>query len=261
MWHRIGNLAGVNLQYTQYLDALGRTCKAQRQERKRCIHLVYLKHELLNLLNRRHYVRNFVRNIFHRGPTLWTVWDPYDLKPFLVDYCRLVQTLIRRYLPLGMIRRVLPASLYRLALRRKGVVVKKGCHLSGVRFAGKAAIEPYCRLIGDPIIRIGSNVYINAFCHFLGEIEIGDNTLIGPQCVIWGRDHRISRHKLIRKQTHVKAQVYIGSDVWIGANVTILKGARIGQGAVIGGGAVVTHDIPAYTVAVGNPAKVLKRRD
>jgi len=261
MWHRMGNLSGVSLQYTQYLDALSRTCKAQRQERKRHIHLVYLKHELLNLLNRRHYVRNFVRNIFHWGPTRWAVWDLYDVKPFLVDYCRLVSIFIRRYLPLGMIRRVLPTSLYRLALRLKGVVARKGCCLSRVRFAGKATIEPYCRLIGDPIVRIGSNVYINAFCHFLGDIEIGDNTMIGPQCIIWDRDHRISRHKLIREQTYVKTPVYIGSDVWIGANVTILKGVRIGQGAVIGGGAVVTHDIPAYTVAVGNPAKVLKRRD
>ena len=54
--------------------------------------------------------------------------------------------------------------------------------------------------------------------------------------------------------------VVIGDDVWIGARVCILPGVTIGQGAVIGACAVVSKDVPAYSVAVGNPARVVKKR-
>lgn len=55
-------------------------------------------------------------------------------------------------------------------------------------------------------------------------------------------------------------KVTIGNDVWIGHNVTIMGGVTIGNGAVIGSGAIVTKDIPAYAIAVGNPAKIIKYR-
>lgn len=54
--------------------------------------------------------------------------------------------------------------------------------------------------------------------------------------------------------------IKIGNDVFIGANVTVLDGVKIGNGAVIGAGAVVVSDIPAYAIAVGVPAKVVKYR-
>lgn len=52
----------------------------------------------------------------------------------------------------------------------------------------------------------------------------------------------------------------IGNDVWIGANAVVMKGIRVGDGAVIGAGAVVTHDVPAWAIVVGVPARVLKYR-
>ncbi|MEM5668362.1 CatB-related O-acetyltransferase [Bacillus cereus] len=55
-------------------------------------------------------------------------------------------------------------------------------------------------------------------------------------------------------------QTIIGNDVWIGANAIIMRGVSIGNGAIIGAGSVVTKDIPAYAIAVGNPAKVIKMR-
>ena len=51
--------------------------------------------------------------------------------------------------------------------------------------------------------------------------------------------------------------IVIGDDVWIGMNCTVLKGVTIGEGSVIGAGSVVTHDIPAWSVAVGQPARVV----
>ncbi len=148
----------------------------------------------------------------------------------------------------------------RLLLKRKGIIIHNNCTFYGVDFLGKAVIEPYCRLNGDPTITIGNNFYMNVFCHLLGNIKIGDDVQIGPKTVIWGRDHGLSKNKLIREQAHNKQPIMIGNDVWIGANVTILKGVNIGDGAVIGAGSVVTKDVPKYGIAVGNPARIIKYR-
>ena len=150
--------------------------------------------------------------------------------------------------------------LKRKSLRTKGVVIHNNTVFSGVNFLGKALIEPYCRLSGDPKIIIGDNFYMNAGCHILGNITFGSNVMIGPKTVIWGRDHGIEQGKPMKVQKHIKLDINVDNDVWIGANVTILKGIKIGKGAVIGAGAVVTKDIPEYAVAVGNPAKVIKYR-
>jgi acetyltransferase-like isoleucine patch superfamily enzyme len=54
--------------------------------------------------------------------------------------------------------------------------------------------------------------------------------------------------------------IRIGSDVWLGTQVTVVDGVTVGDGAVIGAGSVVTHDVPPRTVAVGVPARVLRKR-
>ncbi len=158
-------------------------------------------------------------------------------------------------------QRRLTLYLKRIQLKRQGVSIYDGCTFSGVIFAGKATVEPYCRLLGDPLITIGDNFYMNACCHIQGDISIGNDVLIGPKTVIWGRDHGFSRDRIIRVQPHVKEPVTIGDDVWVGAQVTILKGVHIGDGAVIGAGSVVTGDVPDYAVVAGNPARVIKYRE
>jgi len=57
-----------------------------------------------------------------------------------------------------------------------------------------------------------------------------------------------------------KGDIIIEDDVWIGSNSVILSGVKIGRGSIIGAGSVVTKNIPAYSIAVGNPAKVIKKR-
>ena len=91
-------------------------------------------------------------------------------------------------------------------------------------------------------IEVGENVFINACCHFQdhGGVTLGDGCQ--PEK---------------RKMTY-PAPIVLGKNVWVGSNATILQGVTIGDNAVIGAGAVVTSDIPANTVAVGVPAKVVK---
>lgn len=113
----------------------------------------------------------------------------------------------------------------------------------------------------------------------IGRYSIIRNTDIGSYCAIsWnvtiGADHhpteRISGSAaffrsvfgLVNKDSSkgdVKRCI-IGNDVLISTDVTIIAGVSIGDGAIIGAGAVVTKDIPSYTIAVGNPAKVIKTR-
>ena len=149
----------------------------------------------------------------------------------------------------------------KMLLKKQGVVIHNNCTFSNIKFKGKAVIEPYCRLSGDPIIEIGNNFYMNANCHILGEIYIGNDVMIGPKVIIWGRDHGIKKNELMNKQAHNKKPIYIEDDVWIGAGAIILKGVTISKGAVIGAGSVVTKDIPEYAIAVGNPAKIIKYRE
>jgi acetyltransferase-like isoleucine patch superfamily enzyme len=112
-------------------------------------------------------------------------------------------------------------------------------------------------------LQVGENsgwnrgTWINA----MGGVEIGSNVIIGPYCIIQTGNHRFDQiDKPIRLQGYVKDPVRIGDDCWLGANVIVLPGVTIGRGSVIGAGSVVTQDIPPYSVAVGNPARVVKSR-
>ena len=151
-------------------------------------------------------------------------------------------------------------ALLRASLRRRGVVVFNNSVLSNVEFLGEARIEPYCRISGDPKVVVGHNFYMNSHCHVQGDIVFGDDVLLGPKVVIWGRDHGIAAGELIRKQERVRSPIRVGNDVWIAASCVVLRGVSIGDGAVLGAGAVVTKDIPSNAIAVGNPARVIKYR-
>lgn len=106
-------------------------------------------------------------------------------------------------------------------------------------------------------IRMGKRVFINSGCKFQdhGGITIGDDVLIGHNCVIATLNHVLDPE---HRADMIPAPVIIGDKVWIGANVTILQGVTIGEGAVIAAGAVVVKDVPPRTIAGGVPAKIIK---
>ena len=85
MWHRVGNLSGVNIQYSQYLDGIGEKVKRQSQIKDKDIHFVYLKHEIINLISRKGYYRIIIDNIFKSDKTYFALYDKKDIKPFLID--------------------------------------------------------------------------------------------------------------------------------------------------------------------------------
>ena len=94
-----------------------------------------------------------------------------------------------------------------------------------------------------------------------GGLKIGDRSLIGYRTQILTANHEIpGKESRIADSGHKYSSVCIGEDCWVGANSVILPGVSIGKGSVIGAGSVVTKDIEEYSVAVGCPARVVKRR-
>lgn len=120
-----------------------------------------------------------------------------------------------------------------------------------------------------PLIRIGANVAMNDYVHIgaVDSITIGDRVLIGSKVLIIDHDHgsygKAGLHSDPRiapeERELLTAPIIIEDDVWIGEFVSVLAGVRIGKGSVIGTMSTVTRNIPPYTLAVGTPARVIKR--
>lgn len=112
-------------------------------------------------------------------------------------------------------------------------------------------------------IKIGDNCSLNDFSVLYGHggLEIGNNVRIATQTVVVPMNHKYDNPDIpITMQGITAKGIRIEDDVWIGAGVIILDDVVIGKGSVIGAGSVVTHNIPQYSIAVGVPAKVIKKR-
>jgi len=91
-------------------------------------------------------------------------------------------------------------------------------------------------------------------------VTIGDRVMFGPFVSIFAATHETSVESR-RKNIEFAKTVTIGDDCWVGGNVIILPGVNIGEGCTIGSGSVVTRDVPAWSVAMGSPARVVKKVD
>ena len=124
----------------------------------------------------------------------------------------------------------------------------------------KAWIEPPFYFCYGTNIEIGDGSYINLNCNFVDDykIIIGKRVMFGPAVTIATVGHPINPK--YREYMYCDP-VRIEDNCWIGAGSVICPGVTIGENSVIGAGSVVTKDIPANSVAVGNPCKVMRTID
>jgi lipopolysaccharide O-acetyltransferase len=118
------------------------------------------------------------------------------------------------------------------------------------------------------ILKFGNNVQINDFVHVtaVDNVEIMDNVLIASKVFISDSNHgqyagdiHSSPLEKPMERPLVAKPIIIESNVWIGESVCILQGVKIGKGSIIGAMSLVNKDIPEYSIAVGIPAKVIKK--
>lgn len=131
------------------------------------------------------------------------------------------------------------------------------------RFGDDCLLDYRCFVRYPWRVSIGNKVAINRGCELYpsmqtdhGIITLEDNVVLGPGVTVYSAGHDYSALDL----PDTSAPVRICRFAWIGGKTTILPGVVIGEGAIVGAGSVVSKDVPAYSVAVGNPAKVVKSR-
>lgn len=114
---------------------------------------------------------------------------------------------------------------------------------------------------GEIVIGGNANISTYSLVYSYGGIEIGDDCLIAQHVEIVGGAHNHDDlSSPIRLQGRLPSRIVIGNDCWIGSHAVILGGSTIGRGSIIGAGAVVHKDIPEYSIAVGVPARVVRKR-
>lgn len=127
--------------------------------------------------------------------------------------------------------------------------------------AGKNAyIEPPFHCDYGWNIEVGDNFYANYNLTVLdvGKVTAGDNVQIAPNVSLYTAGHPL--HPDSRNSGYEYGiPITIGDNVWIGGNVVVLPGVTIGSNSVIGAGSVVSKDIPAWSLAVGNPCRVVRQ--
>jgi len=109
--------------------------------------------------------------------------------------------------------------------------------------------------------RIGSNSFMNYDGIILdcGPVTIGDNVMMGPRVQLLTALHPIEDHEARIAGWETTAPIVIGDEVWFGGGVIVCPGVTVGNNTVVGAGSVVTRDLPDHVLAVGNPARVVRK--
>lgn len=155
-----------------------------------------------------------------------------------------------------------------LAACGEGCIFEEGClvfHPENVHLGRDVYVGHQAILKGyhKNALRVGDGTWIGQQCflHAAGGIDIGANVGIGPGVKMLTSTHQeAGRDVPILHAPLAFAPIVVEDDADLGVGAIILPGVRIGRGAQVGAGAVVTRDVPAYAIAAGNPAKVLRGR-
>lgn len=109
-------------------------------------------------------------------------------------------------------------------------------------------------------IEIGENFYANVNCVILdgAKVKFGDNVFVAPDCGFYTAGHPLDAGQRNSGLEYARP-ITVGHNVWIGAHVSVLPGVTIGNNCVIGAGSVVNRDIPAGSLAAGNPCRVIRK--
>ena len=111
-------------------------------------------------------------------------------------------------------------------------------------------------------VHIGSNSRVGMGNVIIGPVTIGNQVILAQNIVCSGLNHGYEDvNTPIRMQAVTTTSITIEDECWLGANVVVTAGVTIGKHSVVAAGAVVTKDIPPYSIAVGNPARVIKKYD
>lgn len=181
--------------------------------------------------------------------------------------------LLMNYDVIGMLRLLIDFFFTRI-LFPKARLIRRPFYIRGKDhiewssgLTGGVGLRIDCFSFGKkPVLTIGRDVQINDYVHIacVDNIYIGNNVLIASKVFITDHNHgclsgdpEIQIPPKDRKIT--SNPVCIEDNVWLGENVVVLPGITIGQSSIIGASSVVTKSIPSYSIAVGNPAKVIKR--
>lgn len=127
----------------------------------------------------------------------------------------------------------------------------------------KAVIEDFCTInngVGD--VLIGDETTIGMSNVLIGPVTIGKQVIIAQNVVISGLNHNYEDVDCsIQSQGVRTAPIIIEDDCWIGANAVITAGTTVGKHSIIAAGAVVTKSVPPFSIAAGNPARIIKKYD
>jgi acetyltransferase-like isoleucine patch superfamily enzyme len=122
------------------------------------------------------------------------------------------------------------------------------------------------RILDECKLFIGKNTNIGPFCHISGvknNVVIGESVLISPRVFITSSNHGYNdiTQPIMEQDYTSKGDVIIGNGCWLGIGCCILSGTNIGNNSVIGANSIVTKDVPEFSIAVGNPARVIRKYD